>query len=300
MDKNQKNDSLNNSKVNDSINIYTTKDQNNHEYVINYLLDSDKDLIDNDIIHKRVTEYIDNYYSDEYKEYINYIQHIYKKFVKKNFYIKNNNVNIKVFKIKEDKIIINLIKPKQINIETELNSLKDDINVKRNILTKEYRNLMMEDNVIPNIKNKFIDKKNEFIVLLEKYYIYDLYFRKINNIRSDIDTSKIFYSKLITTLNQDNEYINLLNLDFYDVDNHIIDKINQHDIQKLNDYNEIKEMINFDNTDKNLLREKIINYLDKTENKQNNKLLKQNIIKQDNLIYDLILEKPKVKSKIKL
>lgn len=276
-------------------------DSNNNieDYPIKYLIDSDKELINNELVYKKVDTYINNYNSDEYKSYLKYIGLIYRKFNTKLYKISNNNKQILIHKNKDNSLIVNIKKPKILNVKKIIDDMKITINFERNKLTTEYKKMLLNNNNTTDKTNKFKENKNNFIILLEKYYTYELYLRKINNISINAEYDTILYSSLVKQPNSEiDSNINLLDLKLYRIDKNLINRLNNYDIEKLNTFNEIRELIKSNETNKDLLKEKITNYLDYTEFNNNKKILINEINKQDNIINDIIIEKPKINSKI--
>ena len=241
---------------------------------LDYLVSGDKDLINLNNVHNTVDKYINNYYSDTIKIYKQSFKKLYQKYSNKHFTINNIGTVITVItntiekdhykdkdhhKDKDDKYKKNIkhIKksnkittPKQVkpNIIYQLNKpiylfyndnnnlqlLKRQISNNRVDLQLLYQKLINKVNVEIEEKKHFEKQRAQFIELLEEYYTYTLYHKKINKISLLNKTNIILQSHhdLYT------EY-KLLESGLYYIDKSNIELINNFNTNKLNEYNKL-------------------------------------------------------------
>lgn len=241
---------------------------------LDYLLSGDKDLINLNNVHNTVDKYINNYYSDTIKTYKQSFKKLYQKYSNKHFIINNIGTVITVItntiekdhykdkdhhKDKDDKYKKNIkhIKksnkittPKQVkpNIIYQLNKpiylfyndnnnlqlLKRQISNNRVDLQLLYQKLINKLNVEIEEKKHFEKQRAQFIELLEEYYTYTLYHKKINKI------SLLHKTNIILQSHHDlyTEY-KLLESGLYYIDKSNIELINNFNTNKLNEYNKL-------------------------------------------------------------
>ena len=134
--------------------------------------------------------------------------------------------------------------------------------------------------------------------MLEEYYIYTLYHKKINKILKTNKTNLIVQSSYY--LEKDNNISFVLSGETYLIDNTIIENINNYNIDKLTQYYNIilKLSGNTQNNIKNdkQLIEEIKIYLDKKEKIELIKNIETNKITQDNYINYIIHKLPIINS----
>lgn len=265
-------------------------------YEIDYILADDKELINLVKVNSVVDRYINNYYSENMKRYKQTFKTLYQKYGNKRFIIHNIGDVITVMKnMKNDKkadkkneVIMELKKPKYLyyNVDGNLETLKRKISNERADLQFSYQLLVNKLNVDIEEKKTFEKKRKQFIELLETYYIYTLYHKKINKIST---TNKV--NLIIQDLLADSKK---LNGNIYSIDISTIDLINKQNAVKLNEYNElVSRMQSIKNIKNNKQIEEIIKqYLN---NNETTKLLNstKNIAKtQDNYIDYIVLSVP--------
>ena len=213
---------------------------------IDFLHEDDNKLIDSDKVTSQVDIYIKNYNSDIMKEYKTTFNKLYQKYSNKKYLIKNvllkdkyNNIKIVVIQNKDKKIIKEIIKPKYIYYDDNNNlyTLKNKISNEREELLFNYKLLLLQIEVSQEDKLEFEKKRNNFINLLEEYYSYTLYHKKINKISQINKSTLTLYSFLLI---EDNDmYKTLLSGANYNIDTSIINDININNSDKLTQYNNI-------------------------------------------------------------
>lgn len=265
----------------------------------------DDKIIDKNLINKTSNELINNYNSDEYENYLKILTMIPKKFIKKNFKVEYLGNKITINQVLKDGKIKELheIKcPKYCNILEECTKLVDEIKYKRSQLLNNYNSLLLSDSIVPLDKNKFIEKKKDFLDLLHKYYSYRKYYTFINNLNLD-DKKKILLYNLIENKNNSNDIIiDLLENNDYYIKNDTINEINIMKLNKLNLYNDILSELKDlgDNKINKELKDKIIDYLNSDNEKEINKLLEYDINITNKIIKIAVLEKPEISNIEKL
>lgn len=221
------------------------------EYKINYLLPDDEHLINPDKIKSTVQRYIDNYYSDAMKKYKQLFKIVYQKYSSKRYLIDNTDSDIIVSRVsvqtssrdsknvKRD-IVYEISKPKYIfyNKDNNLIYMKSTISNKRLELQIHYQSLVNKLDVQPEEKKQFEKERKQFIDLLERYYIYDLYNHQINNISLD-GKSNIIVQEMHGFLKDNAEKKFILDSNLYTIDNALIERINTNNSSRLNIYNEL-------------------------------------------------------------
>jgi len=281
-------------------------------YNIEYILLEDEKLINVEKVIKQVDKYIDNYNSPQMTKYKQAFKQLYQKYSNKKYIIKTlktKNNSIKVIVVKNDKIdkldkpseiIKEITKPIYLYYDEDYNitKLKTKISNSRTELQYKYETFTSKLNITPNEKKEFENNRNSFIELLEEYYIYTLYHKKINHINTTNKTVLLmqevnsFYKENIETTMQ------MLKANLYSIDNSTIDMINKLNIDKLTKYNDlilklsVKDSKKIDK-DKKIIDE-IKSYLDKTESNIINENIKKTIQQQnaENIINYIVLSLP--------
>ena len=275
-------------------------------YNIEYILPEDDKLFIVEKVIKQVDKYIDNYNSSQMTKYKQSFKQLYQKYSNKKYIIKTiktKNNPIKVIVVKNDKtedIIKEITKPLYLYYDEDYNitTLKNKISNTRTELQYKYETLTSKLNITPNEKKDFENDRNSFIELLEEYYIYTLYHKKINHINTTNKTVLLmqevnsFYKENIETTMQ------MLKANLYSIDNSTIDIINKLNIDKLTKYNDLilklsaKDSKKLDK-DKKIIDE-IKSYLDKTESNIINENIKKTIQQQnvENIINYIVLSLP--------
>jgi len=262
-------------------------------YTIDYILADDEKLIDNEKVLKTANKYIDNYNSQYMINYKKQFSQIYQKYSNKNYIItttlehKQKNTlsntlsnplsNLPLTKIivkKNDsssKIVKELVKPKYIyyNENGKLLVLKRNISNARTELLYKYEQLIAKLNITPEDKKAFEKEKKEFIELLEQYYTYTLYHKKINKIITTNKSNLIIQKEFEFYKENDEHIYNTLNSNLYLVDNSIIDSMNKINSDKLTQFNTIMNSLSGkqykDIIKDKKLKENIKTYIDKKE-----------------------------------
>ena len=284
------------------------------EYNIDYLIEDDEQLINIDNVNNQVDTYINNYNSEIMKKYRISFNKLYQKYSNKKYKIKILPVNdkYKSTKIvvvkngkKEDKdnnIVMELNKPNYIYYNDEcfnLYNFKNKISNTRAELLYKYEILVSKINITPEEKTNFEKERNKFIKLLETYYTYTLYNKKINKI-STINTTKLILQSKYNINNNynDDNMISILTGDTYILNNNIINSINTNNIDKLTQYNNIVLQLT-GKTNKEIkqdtkLIEEIKLYLNKTENEKLIKQIEESKKQQDTYINYIVSRLPTV------
>jgi hypothetical protein len=220
------------------------------EYKINYLLPDDEQLVNSDKIKSTVKRYIDNYNSDAMKKYKQLFKIVYQKYSNKRYLIDNTDTEIIVSRVSEGTskgskigkrdIVYEIFKPKYIfyNKNNNLIQMKYIISNKRQELQIYYQSLVNKLEVQQEEKKQFEKARKQFIDLLERYYIYDLYNHQINNISLD-RKSNIVVQELHGFLKDNAEKKFTLDGNLYTIDNSLVERINEHNSNRLNIYNEL-------------------------------------------------------------
>ena len=238
--------------------ILDSNDTNDIEYTIDYLIEDDEKLINVDNVKNQVDTYIDNYNSETMKKYRLSFNKLYQKYSNKKYRIKILPVNdkyksTKIVVVKNDKkedkdIVTELIKPHYIYYNDEHFNLYDFKNKVSNVraeLLYKYELLVSKINITPEEKTNFEKERTKFVKLLEDYYSYTLYHKKINKI-STLNTTQLIVQSRYNIHNDndknnnDNETMTtILSGDTYTINNDIINEINTNNIDKLTQYNTI-------------------------------------------------------------
>ena len=287
---------------------------NDIEYNIDYLIEEDEKLINSDNVKNQVETYIDNYNSETMKKYRLSFNKLYQKYSNKKYRIKILPVNdkyksTKLVVVKNDikeanTIVTELIKPHYIYYNDEdfnLYDFKNKVSNTRAELLYKYELLVSKINITPEEKTNFEKERTKFVKLLEEYYSYTLYHKKINNISTLNTTQLIVQSKynIQNDNNNDNETMSTILIgDTYTINNDIINSINNNNIDKLTAYNDIILQLTGKNAKEikkdTKLIEEIKLYLNKSEK---DKLIKQIEVSknnQDNYINYIVSRLPNV------
>ena len=233
--------------ISQSINTNPNTNSVDIEYNIDYLVDDDEKLIDVEKIKIQVDRYIDNYNSEIMKKYKNTFNKLYQKYANKKYKIKTllikdkyNSIKIVVTKNdKKETIVTELTKPQYIYYDEDANlyKLKNKIYNERAELLYKYKLLVSQLNVSTEDKDKFETERKDFITLLEEYYTYTLYHKKINTITLNNKTNLIIQSSYF--IEKEDKSTSVLSGDTYLIDNTIIENINTYNIDKLTKYNNL-------------------------------------------------------------
>ena len=279
------------------------------EYNIDYLVTDDEKLINIDNVKSKVDTYIDNYNSETMKEYKLKFDKLYQKYSNKKYKIKilpikdkYNSTKIVVTKnenkknIGNETIITEITKPNYIFYDNNSNlyNLKNNISNKRAELLYKYEVLVSQLNVSIEDKKLFEKEREEFINLLEEYYIYSLYHKKINKISLNNKTKLVIQSKY--NVDKNDTITSVLSGDTYYINNNLIESINNYNIDKLTNYNNIILQL-YGKTNKDIkkdtkLIEEIKLYLNKKEKIEVINKIDESKLNQDNYINYIISRLP--------
>ena len=270
-----------------------------NEDLINY-----HPIIDNDKIIKKVREYMENYNSEQYKQYKIELNNLYQKLGKRFYTIQKKNTvyliknvnkddNIKIADTQEKnlKYVKKITHPLLLHIPTRQNELTDLIATKKNIVDNLFNEIKL-DVVNRNENIKDFDKhKAEYTDLLEEKEIINLYYLIINKINTDNETVDVIY--------QEKQEDGNLEGKVYKINQNIITDINKIQGDRLEKYNIIMDELLSKYVDKpNELKEdtelmdNITTYLKNEDMKLINKETVQIRKKQDNYIDFIITKLP--------
>lgn len=279
-------------------------------YNIDYLLEDDEKLINTEKVIKQVDTYINNYNSPKIQKYKQNLKQLYQKYSNKNYIIKTktvlenkdktNTTSIIVIKNdKQNKLVMELVKPTYYYYNEDNNLLK----IKRNIsndraeLLYKYETLIAKLNITPEDKKEFEKEREIFIKKLEDYYTYTLYHKKINNINI-LNKSSLVLQKELSIIKEDDDNENkILSSNIYLIDNSFIDTMTKYNSENLIQYNNIIQSLigkkeEDINKDKNI-KETIKTYI---KNRNEIELFTQSLNKtsdtQDNYINYIVLQLP--------
>jgi len=254
------------------------------EYKINYLLPDDEQLVNSDKIKSTVKRYIDNYHSDAMKKYKQLFKIVYQKYSNKRYLIDNTDTEIIVSRVSEGAskgskmgkrdIVYEISKPKYIfyDKDNNLTRMKSIISNKRQELQIYYQSLVNKLDVQPEEKKQFENARKQFIELLERYYIYNLYNKQINNISLD-GKSNIVVQELQGFLTDNAEKKFTLDGNLYTIDNSLVETINAHNSNRLNIYNELMLKLQSAKSISSSSKEKTKHAADKTEKSDREKII---------------------------
>jgi hypothetical protein len=251
------------------------------EYKIKYLVPDDEHLVNIDRIKSTVKKYIENYQSDAMKKYKQLFKIVYQKYSSKRYLIDNTDTEIIVSRVSEGSakasknekrdIVYEISKPKYIfyNKDNNLIHMKSIISNKRLELQIHYQSLVNKLDVQPEEKKQFEKERKQFIDLLERYYIYDLYNHQINNISLE-GKSNIVVQELHGFLKDNTEKKFTLDGNLYTIDNSLVERINANNSNRLNTYNDLMvKLQSSKSTSSSSSKEKA----DKTEKDKREKLI---------------------------
>ena len=215
-------------------------------YTIEYILEDDEKLINPEKIYQNVDKYINNYNSDKVKKYKNDFKQLYQTYSNKNYIIETRKftTTYKITVIKNDKskkIVKELVKPLYMfyNEDNNILKMKRNISNSRTELLYKYEKITSKLNITPEEKKEFEKERSKFIEMLEDYYTYTLYHKKINKINT-LNKSNLILQKELTFYRDNNDYESkILNSNMYSIDNNIIDTINKYNSENLVNFNNI-------------------------------------------------------------
>jgi len=276
-------------------------------YTIDYLQEGDDMLINVENVTKKVDKYIDNYNSIQMINYKKNFAKLYQKYSNKKYIIKHtivknsNNNTIKIVVVKNDKKqdnVYELVKPQYLfyNDNCNLQSLKTNISNVRQELLYKYEILVAKLNVTPDEKTEFEKNRNEFIQLLEEYYIYTLYHKKINKININNKSNIMHYKQKDIYNESENKYNQILDGNLCSIDKNIVLTINKINSDKLTQYNKI--MLNLTGKDQKdivkdkTLKEEIKLYIDRKEYNTIDNTIKIISEQQDKYIDYIVISLP--------
>ena len=304
-----------NVKEDDKEDMTDSSETHDIDYAIDYLIEDDEKLINSDNVKNQVDTYIDNYNSESMKKYTQSFNRLYQKYSNKKYKIKLLPVNdkykstkivvVKNDKKEDDNTITELIKPHYIYYNDDkfnLYDFKNKVSNARAELLYKYEILVSKINISPEEKTNFEKERNKFIKLLEEYYSYTLYHKKINKISTLNTTHLIIQSKYnIHNDTNDNDMMtssSMLSGEKYIINNNIINSINTNNIDKLTQYNDIILQLTGKNSKEikkdTKLIEEIKLYLNKSEKEKLNKQIEESKSHQDNYINYIISRLPLV------
>ena len=215
-------------------------------YTIEYILEDDEKLINPEKVYENVDKYINNYNSDKIKKYKNDFKQLYQTYSNKNYIIETKKfiTTYKITVIKNDKlkkIVKELVKPLYIfyNQDNNILKMKKNISNSRTELLYKYEKIIAKINITTEEKKEFEKERSKFIEMLEDYYTYTLYHKKINKINI-LNKSNLILQKELIFYKENNDYESkILNSNMYSIDNNIIDTINKYNSENLVNFNNI-------------------------------------------------------------
>ena len=269
------------------------------KHEIDFILLSDKELINIEKVNLQVEQYIDNFRSKKMTTYLQSFKSLYQKYSNKRFVIHNIGDVITVMKnekVKKKDIVIELKKPLYYYYDNDnnLDLLKRHISNERAELQYVYQSLVNKINVEITVKKDFENKKKQFIELLEQYYVYTLYHKTINNISNENAIQIVIYEMISILKDNTENKNNMLESNYYSIDKSIIDLINKNNTSKLNDFNDlISRMQTIKNikTDTKTI-ESIKKYLNKNDIQTILDKIKNSVKQQNNYINYIIKKLP--------
>ena len=282
-------------------------------YNIDYIIPDDEKLINSDNVIKKVDKYIANYNSPEMTKYKQTYKQIYQKYSNKKYTIMITKVNnIKNFESKivvykntgkttgktNTDIVIELIKPYYLyyNKNCNLSILKREISNARTELLYKYENLTSKLEITPEVKKEFEKERLKFIELLETYYTYTLYHKKINNIITTNKSNLVIQEPIQFYKENSDEDNVVLSGNLYTVDKSTIDIMNKLNSDKLTQYNTLMMNLAGKDTKDILKNKKIIEeiklYIDRNEIKTIFDSNKKSFEQQSKYIDYIILDLP--------
>jgi hypothetical protein len=147
--------------------------------------------------------------------------------------------------------------------------MKSIISNKRLELQIHYQSLVNKLDVQPEEKKQFEKERKQFIDLLERYYIYDLYNHQINNISLE-GKSNIVVQELHGFLKDNTEKKFTLDGNLYTIDNSLVERINANNSNRLNTYNDLMVKLQ---SSKSTLSSSSKEKADKTEKDKREKII---------------------------
>jgi hypothetical protein len=301
---NTTNETDTNQSMNTTTTIYTNPNNVDIEYNIDYLVNDDEKLIDVEKIKIQVDKYIDNYNSEIMKKYKNTFNKLYQKYSNKKYKIqilplKDKYNSTKIIVTKNDKketIVTEITKPHYLYYDEDANlyKLKNKISNERAELLYKYKLLVSQLNVSTEDKDKFEKERKDFITILEEYYTYTLYHKKINTITLNNKTNLIIQSSYF--IEKEDKSTSVLSGDTYLIDNTIIENINTYNIDKLTKYNNLMLQLTGKNQKEikqdTKLIEEIKLYLDTNQKKELMKNLEMNKKQQEEYVNYIVVRLP--------
>jgi hypothetical protein len=246
---------------------------------IDFFLENINEIFSKKNIKSKVNELITNYNSNKFNDYLEQLNHIYAKNLKK-YKIERKNKTINLIDKKQKKIIkkINILDIKF--IETELIKLKKEVEYYKYVLINLYINIHYGDNnKKKELENNFNNQRKKYVKLNELYISYDIYNKLINE-----DLKENFTLLALPTIKIDkdtlNKYIENKN---YQIPNDIIEEIYNNNMKANKLYNNLM-------SSEKKERNKIEEYLKVKINEKNdiNKKINKLIIKENNRIKIII------------
>jgi hypothetical protein len=297
---------------------------------IDYLTPDDEELINSERVLNQVRIYIDNYRSEEYKNYKKNLTALYQKYSNKRYIIENLDNVITVFKyntpdkkaqdkgqdknkankgkkdikdIKDNKgkdrkygdIVMELKQPEYIYINSSgyFDNMQAEISNSRTDLQFHYQKLINKFEVKPEEKAEFEKARKKFIEQLETYYIQSIYYTRINGI--DLNNKiNITVLENLEYRKESTEVHDVLEGAIYKIDKKLVEEINMENSNKLNQYNELVAKIQATKDIKNnkKLIEEIKTYLDRSNINKLDKQIKDIAKHQHNYINYIVATKP--------
>jgi len=303
---NTEEESINNDNDNDNDNYNENENYNiesiDIEYTIDFLIPNDEKLVNIEKINNKVNNYINNFNSEIMTNYKNEYSKLYKKYSNMNYKIKilpkdkNNLVKIVVLKNdKKETLIKEITKPNYLYYNDILNELKNNISNERAKILFNYKELISNTELSINDKQNFEQEKDKFINLLEDYYSYTLYHKKINKISTTNSKSNLLLQNLNIIDTLETSKSKLVG-DIYSIDTTLINEINILNSNKLTEYNSIIQQLlgkKIEDIKKDIkLKEEIKLYLDTTIKHNLDNKIKNEKHKQDNYINYIIDKLP--------
>ena len=272
------------------------------EYTIDFLIPNDEKLVDIEKINNKVDNYINNFNSEIMTNYKNEYSKLYKKYSNMNYKIKilpkDKNELVKIVVLKNDKtekLIKELTKPNYLYYNDILTELKTNISNEREKILFNYKELISNKELTINDKHNFEKEKDKFINLLEDYYSYTLYHKKINKISTINSKSNLLLQTLNTIDTLETSKTKLIG-DIYSIDTTLINEMNTLNSNKLTEYNSIIQQLlgkKIEDIKKDTkLKEEIKLYLDTTLKHNLDNKIKTEKHKQDNYINYIITKLP--------
>jgi len=272
------------------------------EYTIDFLIPNDEKLVDIEKINNKVDNYINNFNSEIMTNYKNEYSKLYKKYSNMNYKIKilpkDKNELVKIVVLKNDKtekLIKELTKPNYLYYNDILTELKTNISNEREKILFKYKELISNKELSINDKHNFEKEKDKFINLLEDYYSYTLYHKKINKISTTNSKSNLLLQNLNTIDSLETSKSKLIG-DIYSIDTTLINEMNTLNSTKLTEYNSIIQQLlgkKIEDIKKDTkLKEEIKLYLDTTLKHNLDSKIQNEKNKQDNYINYIITKLP--------